>query len=67
MSETAIYYFGLLHLVAYLVIGASTCLTLGWSLFFDWIVRRFRLKADIFRAIKIVWDERQSTKGSKPR
>lgn len=56
------YWIGVAHVVAYAFAGGVTLIALATAKFLDWAVKRFKLKADIVRAIKIVWDERREKK-----
>lgn len=51
---TALAIFGAVHLLAYAAAGFS----FAAILFINWIVERFRLKADMLRAYKRMLDER---------
>ena len=53
-----LYWFGVVHLAAYALAGFSFAATL----FADWIIRRFKLKADFLRAAHRMFQERNASK-----
>jgi hypothetical protein len=53
---TALYWFGVLHVAAYALAGFSFAAM--W--FADWIIRRFKLKADFMRAAHRMFQERNA-------
>jgi hypothetical protein len=54
------YWFGLVHVAAYALAGFSFAAVL----FGDWIIRRFKLKADFIRAAHRMFRERNAKKWS---
>lgn len=54
----ALYWFGVLHVAAYALGGFS----FAALLFADWIIRRFKLKADFMRAAHRMYQERNASK-----
>lgn len=60
MIVTALAIFGALHLIAYGLASFSAVAVL----FINWIVERFKLKADMLRAYKRILDERAALKES---
>jgi hypothetical protein len=56
--SAAFYWFGVLHVAAYALVGFSYA-----AMFFaDWIIRRFKLKADFMRVVHRMFQERNAKK-----
>lgn len=56
---TFFYWFGIVHLAAYSLAGFS----FAFMLFADWLLKRFKLKADILRAAHRMFRERSAGEG----